>query len=123
MAHAGWKGAARGVIVQLVRALERAYGAVPSECRAAIGPTVGMEHYPVGPEVPAAFVKHRSWAKHYVRHFLYETGIPEQNIEICRLSTYDHPELLHSFRRDGSGCGHHGLIAGFAEPGMPAGVG
>ena len=53
----------------------------------------------------------------------YETGIPEQNIEICRLSTYDHPELLHSFRRDGSGCGHHGLIAGFAEPGMPAGVG
>jgi YfiH family protein len=130
VAHAGWKGSARGIVIQLVRALEVHYGAVASECRAAIGPTVGIEHYPVGPEVPAAFVKHRSWAKRYVhhidqklhldlaginRHFLYEAGIPEENIEICRLSTYQQTDLLHSFRREGLGCGHHGLIAGFAE--------
>jgi YfiH family protein len=130
VAHAGWKGSARGVVIQLVRALERQYGAVVSECRAAIAPTVGMERYPVGAEVPAAFVKHRSWAKHYVhhlggrlhldlaginRHFLYEAGIPEENIEICRICTHDNPELLHSYRREGLGCGHHGLIAGFTS--------
>ncbi|MHC4938627.1 MAG: polyphenol oxidase family protein [Planctomycetota bacterium] len=128
VAHAGWKGSARGIVVQLVRALEMTYGAVAAECRAAIGPTVGLERYPVGPEVPAAFVKHRSWAKNYVhhldgqlhldlaginRHFLREAGIPDKNIETCRLCTYDNPDLLHSYRREGAGCGHHGLIAGF----------
>jgi len=131
MAHAGWKGSARGIVIQLARAMEVHYGAVLSECRAAIAPTIGMERYPVGPEVPAAFVKNRSWAKHYVhhvggklhldlaginRHFLYEAGIPEKNIETCRLCTHDHPDLLHSFRRDGEECGHHGLIAAFPEP-------
>jgi len=130
IAHAGWKGSARGIVIQLVRALEVHYGAVAAECRAAIAPTIGPDHYPVGPEVPAAFIKHRSWAKRYVlheqgqlrldlaginRHFLVEAGIPEANVEVCRMSTYDHPDLLHSYRRDGAGCGHHGLIAGFPE--------
>ena len=130
MAHAGWKGSARGIVIQLARALEVHYGAVLSECRAAIAPTIGMERYPVGAEVPAAFVKNRRWAKHYVhhvggklhldlaginRHFLFEAGIPERNIEICRLCTYENADLLHSYRRDGTGCGHHGLVAGFPE--------
>ena len=39
IAHAGWKGSARGIVIQLVRALERQYGAVASECHAAIAPT------------------------------------------------------------------------------------
>jgi len=127
IAHAGWKGSARGVIVQLVRALERHYGAIADECRAAIAPTITWERYPVGPEVPAAFIKHRSWAKEHVHHvngslhfdvrganrrFLIEAGIPAENIEMCHMCTYNNPELLHSFRRD-SNAGHHGLIAAF----------
>lgn len=132
IAHAGWKGSARGIVIQLVRALEVHYGAVPAECRAAIGPTIGPDRYVVGPEVAAAFIKHRTWAKRYVhskegrlhldlaginRHFLFEAGIPEANIEVCRMCTYESAGLLHSFRRDGAGCGHHGLLAGFPESG------
>lgn len=130
IAHAGWKGSARGVVVQLVRALERHYGAMPEECRAAIAPTITWERYPVGPEVPAAFVKHRSWAKEFVHHvngqlhfdvrganrrFLIEAGIPEQNIETCLMCTFNNPDLLHSFRRNSNGSGHHGLMAAFPD--------
>jgi YfiH family protein len=130
IAHAGWKGSVRGVVVQLVRALEREYGAITSECRAAIAPTITWERYPVGPEVPAALMKHRRWAKEYVHHrngqlhfdlrgvnkrFLIEAGIPESNIEVGYMCTHNNPDLLHSFRRDGTGSGHHGLVAGFPE--------
>jgi len=128
VAHAGWRGAARGVVVQLARAMEVHYGAVLSECRAAVGPTIGLDRYEVGPEVPAAFIKHRSWAKHYVHskagklhldlaginaRFLQEAGIPKENIEVCKLCTYDNPDLLHSYRREGEGVAQNCLIAGF----------
>jgi copper oxidase (laccase) domain-containing protein len=43
--------------------------------------------------------------------FLLECGIPRDRIETADLCTYDHPELLHSYRRDGPGGGHHGLVA------------
>ena len=130
VAHAGWKGAARGVVIQLVRALEMHYGAVASECRAAVGPTIGKERYPVGAEVTAAFLKHRSWAREFIdvangtlrldlagvnARFLVEAGIPAENIETCRLCTSENADLLHSYRRDGTDCGHHALIAAFPE--------
>ena len=130
IAHAGWKGSVRGVVVQMVRTLAREYGTLPGKCRAAIAPTITWERYPVGPEVPAAFIKHRKWAKEFVHHenghlhfdlrgankrFLMEAGIPEENIEICRMCTLNNPDLLHSYRRDGTGSGHHGLIAAFPE--------
>jgi copper oxidase (laccase) domain-containing protein len=47
------------------------------------------------------------------RRFLIEAGIPEGNIETCLMCTYNNPDLLHSFRRDGGAAGHHGLIAAF----------
>jgi len=130
IAHAGWKGSVRGVVVQMVRALAREYGTLPNKCRAAIAPTITWERYPVGTEVPAAFIKHRTWAKEFVHHengqlhfdlrganerFLMEAGIPAENIEVCRMCTSNNPDLLHSYRRDGTGSGHHGLIAAFPE--------
>ena len=130
VAHSGWKGAARGVVIQLVRALEVNYGAVASECRAAVGPTIGKERYPVGAEVTAAFLKHRRWARDYISvfngalhldlagvntQFLIEAGLPAENIETCQLCTSENDDLLHSYRRDGTDCGHHALIAAFPE--------
>lgn len=124
--HAGWKGSARGIVVNLVRALAEHYGSRPGDCLAAVGPTIGAARYPVGPEVPAAFLRSRAWAREYVTHregrlhfdlaganvrFLLECGIPRGSIETADLCTVDHPELLHSYRRDGTGGGHHGLVA------------
>ena len=130
LAHAGWKGSARGVVVNLVRTLRERFGADPARCLAGVGPTIGAPRYPVGPRVPAAFLKHRPWAREFVTsvegrlhfdlagvnaRFLAESGIPPGAIEVCRLCTYDSAGLLHSFRRDGTGAGRHGMIAAWRE--------
>ena len=126
MAHAGWKGAARGVLVNLVATLREKYGTRPERCLAGIGPTIGPARFEVGPEVPAAFYAKRSWTKEFVgprgakfrfdlaganARFLVEAGIPEEAIETSGLCTYDNPDLLHSFRRARTGAGHQGMLA------------
>ncbi|MEE8106208.1 MAG: polyphenol oxidase family protein [Planctomycetota bacterium] len=126
VAHAGWKGSARGVVIKLVRALNQKYGSDPANCFGAIGPTISQAHYPVGTDVPAAFLRFREWASRYVKmmdgrlHFdlaganaecLAEAGLPREHIAVSPYCTYGSPEILHSYRRDSTGAGHHGLCA------------
>ncbi len=51
-AHAGWKGAAGGIVYATVMAMV-ALGADPRHIRAAIGPTISGANYEVGPETAA----------------------------------------------------------------------
>ena len=51
MAHAGWLGTVRGAAREAVLAMTRHYGSRPAEILAAIGPSIGPDHYEVGPEV------------------------------------------------------------------------
>ena len=126
VAHAGWRGAARGVVVNLVKSLSDHYGSRPSQLIAGVGPTIGAAHFAVGPEVPAAFLRSRAWTSAYVQakegrwhfdllgvnvRFLIECGIPQTSIEVADECTYQNAELLHSFRRDGVAGGHQGLVA------------
>ncbi len=63
-AHAGWKGAAGGILPATVRAMV-ALGASPSNIRAAIGPTISAANYEIGPETAAQIVAlDRSAANH-----------------------------------------------------------
>ena len=129
LAHAGWKGSVRGILINLMRALHRNYGTHPKDCLAAIGPTVTAPNYPVGPVVPTSFLRKRAWAAEHVyvakgkfhfdlpganAHFLRECGVPASAIDICELCTVDEEEMLHSFRRDGVEAGHHGMVAAWA---------
>ncbi len=54
LAHAGWQGAAAGVVPATVRALAEAFGTRPGDLWAGIGPAIGPEDYAVGAEVVAA---------------------------------------------------------------------
>ncbi|HEY90008.1 MAG TPA: peptidoglycan editing factor PgeF [Thermoflexia bacterium] len=54
LAHAGWRGAAAGIVTETIRALEEAFGSRPEELWAGVGPAIGPEHYAVGGEVIAA---------------------------------------------------------------------
>jgi copper oxidase (laccase) domain-containing protein len=80
--------------------------------------------------VPANFLKLRRWAAEYVRvregrihydlpgtnvRFLEEAGIPRANILRADLCTFAEAELLHSFRREGTGSGHQGMVAAWPE--------
>jgi YfiH family protein len=126
VAHAGWKGSARGIVVNLVQKMRTTFGTWPSRCLAGVGPTIGVDRFEVGPEVPVKFLARGDWTREYVRargkrlhfdllganvRFLTEAGIPRESIEVCEDCTYDSPELLHSFRREGTGSGHHGIVA------------
>ena len=125
VAHAGWRGSARGVVVNLIKALHEHYGSRPSQLLAGIGPTISVRNFAVGPEVPAAFLRSREWSTEYVKadegalrfdlrganaRFLAECGIPRGSIEVAEECTFESEEL-HSFRRDGVDGGHHGLVA------------
>lgn len=54
-AHAGWKGAAGGIVNGTVLAMV-GLGADPRNIRAAIGPTISSRNYEVGPETAAQIV-------------------------------------------------------------------
>ncbi len=53
--HAGWKGAAGGILPATVAAMIE-LGATPKNIRAAIGPTISGANYEVGPETAAQIV-------------------------------------------------------------------
>lgn len=51
MAHAGWVGTVRKIAVELVARLQQQFSARPPDMLAGIGPSIGPDHYPIGPEV------------------------------------------------------------------------
>ena len=53
IAHAGWLGTVRGVSSAAVSAMRERYGSKPEDILAAIGPSIGVDHYEVGPDVIA----------------------------------------------------------------------
>ena len=53
MAHAGWMGTVRGTCTAAVHAMTEHYGSQPANVLAAIGPSIGADHYEVGPDVTA----------------------------------------------------------------------
>jgi purine-nucleoside/S-methyl-5'-thioadenosine phosphorylase / adenosine deaminase len=55
--HAGWRGAAAGVVEAALARLRDTFDIEPREIEAAIGPAIGACCYEVGPEVRAAFAR------------------------------------------------------------------
>jgi YfiH family protein len=53
IAHAGWLGTVRGATRSAVENMSRLYGSDPADIRAGIGPSIGPDHYEVGPDVVA----------------------------------------------------------------------
>lgn len=53
--HAGWRGAAAGILGRALRALRDTHGRPPSAFHLHIGPAICGDCYEVGPEVPRAF--------------------------------------------------------------------
>jgi YfiH family protein len=51
LAHAGWLGTVRGATSAAVRAMGAHYGSRPADIKVAVGPSIGPDHYEVGPDV------------------------------------------------------------------------
>lgn len=53
IAHAGWRGIVNGVLIETVRAMQRAFGSRPQDIIAGIGPCIGPTKFEVGEDVAA----------------------------------------------------------------------
>jgi YfiH family protein len=123
--HAGWRGAAAGVIEAAVEHLEHVGGARPAELEAAIGPAIGGCCYEVGPEVRTAFETRTgeataaAWTLRGGRRFvdlrsaaaalLARAGVTSTVLGPCTACG----EGYHSYRRDGAGAGRQLSFVGW----------
>ncbi len=124
IAHAGWMGTVRGTVRCAVEAMQKRYDSSPANILAAIGPSIGPDHYEVGPEVviqvQEAFgkdatrllsasggtVKCDLWAANHLR--LERAGV--QHIELAGLCTACATEDWYSHRAEKGHTGRFGAI-------------
>jgi polyphenol oxidase len=124
-AHAGWRGLAARVPEGAVEALAREFGSQPADLVVAIGPSISGPRYEVGDEVRARFRQDGfpaaecdrwfapgprprhwffdGWAS--ARDQLAAAGVSADQIHLAGLCTASHPDLLCSYRRDGTAAG------------------
>ena len=122
LVHAGWRGVAQGIIASAVDALA-ASGSEVQELAVAVGPHLRPCCFEVGPEVAARFtaiegaVKRADQLKVQRRRDdtvsldlatailadLSDLGVRGEQVFVATACTRCHPELFHSYRRNGSG--------------------
>jgi YfiH family protein len=111
--HSGWRGVANKIPVKAVKIMRGEFGSDPEDLIAAVSPAIGPCCYEIGPEVYRLKKKKvfsDIWTEknghiymdlwHGVKNLLRAAGLKPQNIHICRLCTFDNPEILYSHRRD-----------------------
>jgi YfiH family protein len=52
--HAGWMGTVNGIVIETIAAMKSVYRCDPHNIMAAIGPSIAVDHYEIGPEVVEA---------------------------------------------------------------------
>jgi polyphenol oxidase len=128
VAHAGWKGTVNGVVASTVAKMIARYDSRPERLLVAIGPSIGPCCYEVGPEVvdslekrvgdTTPFLRPRPTGRPHLdlwqanRHWLWQAGIPEPNVETVELCTACRTELFYSHRREGGRTGRFAVLAG-----------
>lgn len=121
-AHAGWRGTAKGIAGELVRALVAHFGSNPADLQVAIGPGIQYPCYQVGPEVKAAFEaaglsdqvltpddtgRFRLDLVRANREQLSRAGVPAAQVHSLALCTHCDAARFYSHRRDGRARGSH----------------
>ncbi len=51
LVHAGWMGTVSQIVLAAVNEMQRHYGSLPRNILAGIGPSIGPDHYEIGPDV------------------------------------------------------------------------
>jgi YfiH family protein len=129
IAHAGWMGTVRGAGRSAVEAMQKRYGSRPGDILAAIGPSIGPDHYEVGQDVidrlherfgrqAESLVERREgrtyldlWAANRLQ--LEQAGV--EQIEVAGLCTACHLEDWFSHRAERGMTGRFGAIMALGE--------
>jgi YfiH family protein len=127
--HAGWIGTLKRAAAETVKTMQAAYGSNPADIRAAIGPSIGPDHYEVGPEVVErvryTFGDSSDSLLHTNHgpkpHFdlweankltLEQAGV--EQVEVSGLCTACHPEDWYSHRGQKGKTGRFGALIALA---------
>ena len=116
--HAGWRGTVSKIARKAIQQMTETFGCDPADIIAGIGPSIHMHAYEVGQEVVKAVEANFSnsttllkpsldegkayfdlWEAN--RTVLIESGIPEENIEVMGLCSFEQVDLFYSARREG----------------------
>ena len=126
IAHAGWLGTVKGVASAAVEALRANYQTDPRDLIAVIGPSIGPDHYQIGPEVAeritASFGQDTSavlnridgriyfdlWLANLIQ--LEQAGV--RTIESAQICTACHLEDWYSHRGQHGKAGRFGVLIG-----------
>jgi YfiH family protein len=126
--HAGWQGTVKKILRESVNTMQAAYSSSPTDILAAIGPSIGPDHYEIGPDViervHASFGSDASsllkthqgrihfdlWAAN--RLTLEQAGVGQ--IEVCELCTACHTGDWYSHRAEKGKTGRFGALIALA---------
>lgn len=124
--HAGWQGAAAGLIGQTVRIMQEEFGCRVERLQAAVGPGIAAHKYEVDRPVRDAFrAGSDQWSRiaqetrlgHWLLDLrlscllqLEEAGVDRRTVDLVEECTCCHKEKFFSYRRDQ---GQTGRQAGF----------
>ena len=105
--HAGWRGNVQNIYAKTVRKMGRLFGTKPQELLVCISPSLGPRqaefiHYEK--ELPRNFWAHKNETDHFnlwniAKEQLKAEGIPERQIEVASLCTFENGEDFYSYRR------------------------
>lgn len=126
LSHAGWQGTFLGIGGLTVAAMQNYFGTEPSDCLAAIGPSIGPDDYEV--DEPVMFRIMSRWKTFeqftvptrpgrwqldlwkWNTMQLIAAGIPVENILQAGYSTRSHTDILFSHRASGGNTGRFGAL-------------
>ncbi len=129
MVHAGWQGTVKKAAGQAVKTMQAAYGCIPDDILAAVGPAIGPDHYEVGDNVveQVKYAFGRDSAKLLIKvqnkvHFdlweanklaLMQAGV--RQVEVAGLCTACHIEDWYSHRAEKGKTGRFGALIALAR--------
>lgn len=129
MAHASWRCTVARIVTQLVERMQAEFGTAAANLHAGLGPGAGVCCYEVQDDVHAAaavlpdhdtLFQRRAGRLYFDlglanRRQLEAAGVPAAQIESAGICTMCRTDVFYSYRREGAGCGHFGLLAALVE--------
>jgi hypothetical protein len=106
--HAGWRGNAKNIYAQAVKAMRQKIGSRPEDLLVCVSPSLGPNHSEFKnfrQELPEHFCAYQIRPLYFdlwsiARMQLEEQGILPHHIEMAKLCTFSHPQDFFSHRRD-----------------------
>lgn len=106
--HAGWRGAAAGVVGETIGQMRSVCGTRPGALYAAVGPGIGACCYEVGAEVARRFGKESAGRLDLAAEIckqLLASGVPEAHVDLLGGCTFCEAGRFYSYRREGKQTG------------------